>query len=127
MIYFSHVFNVRFDSRKVRILQCTGYFLSNDGKRTPANDGLFATRDLLYNEKIVLFIGSTLTISKYNKAVNKGDVQKGYAHYINDTIVYSCYAQYRNGSCVASAANSSLRYFGQDSNFSLYYIFYIIS
>ena len=79
---------------------------------------------LLYNEKIVLFVGNIISIAKYNREVYKGAIKKGYCHYINAETVYSCYTQYRNGSCVASAANSSLHYFDQDSNLSLYYLLY---
>ena len=55
-----------------------------------------------------------------SREVYKGAIKKGYCHYINAETVYSCYTQYRNGSCVASAANSSLHYFDQDSNYLLY-------
>jgi len=105
-----------FDERKVEVKESTGYFQKPNGIQVPAKFGLFATRDLVTGEKIVLFTGIQKTIESYNKSVLNGGIEPGYAHYINSKYVYCCYSFYKSNKCLASAANSHLNYFDKDGN-----------
>jgi len=92
------------------------HFQNSNGIQVPAKFGLFATRDLISGEKIVLFTGIQKTIESYNKSVLNGVIEPGYAHYINNKYVYCCYSNYKSNKCLASAANSHLNYFDKDGN-----------
>ena len=105
-----------FDERKVTIMKSSGYFLNSNAIQIPAMNGLFAARDLVEGEKIVLFVGIQTIIESYNKSINNGSIVGGYAHYVNGKYVYSCYANYKSNKCIASAANSHLNYFKNDGN-----------
>ena len=93
-------------SCRFKLFTATSHYVTLHEKKC-LGYGLFATRFIPKNSRIITFKGDILSVNQYNARVNAGEEPRGYSTiYLTRDSVLACYKYAMNGTCLASMVNT---------------------